>query len=181
MIINRRKKKLIEKLKDKEHRDAFVEESINVGIPFQIKALREQRGWTQKDFEKHSGMKQALISRWENPNYSKFSLSTLKKIASIFDIGLIIRFVPISDLVKWELNLNTESLKAFSFDEDTYFKEEPEEALVIQSLIPGEESKQCLGITDLNEWQKERKSTELKKQAENILKPKKLQKSRAIL
>ncbi len=123
MIINRRKKKLIEKLKHKEYRDAFVEENINVGIPFQIKALREQRELTQKDFEELSGMKQALISRLENPDYSGFTLATLKKIASVYDIGLIVRFVPISDLVKWDLNLNSESLKALSYKEDPYFKE----------------------------------------------------------
>ncbi len=129
-LYDKRKNKLIEELKDKEYRDAFVEEHIDTGIPFQIKALREQRDLTQKGFEKLSGMKQALISRLENPNYSSFTLSTLKKIASIFDIGLIVRFVPISDLIKWELNLSSDSLEAVSFDEDPYFKEQPEEELI---------------------------------------------------
>ena len=132
-LYNKRKKKLIEELKDKKYRDAFVEESINVGIPFQIKALREQRGLTQKDFEKKYNIKQTEISRWENPNYSKFTLSTLKKIASVFDVGLMVRFVPISNLVEWELNLTTESLKALSFDDDPYFKEQTEETVPISS------------------------------------------------
>lgn len=127
-LYDRRKKKIIEELKDREYRNAFVEESINIGIPFQIKALREQRKLKQKDFEKLSGMKQALISRLENPDYSGFTLATLKKIASVYDVGLIVRFVPISDLVKWELNLDSESLKALSYKDDPYFKEKKKPA-----------------------------------------------------
>ena len=115
-----------EDLKDQEYREAFVSEHIDTGIPFQIRALREQRNLTQKKFEKLSGMKQAAISRLENPDYSGFTLSTLKKIASIYDIGLMVRFVPISDLVEWELNLDSESLKAVSYEDDPYFKETEE-------------------------------------------------------
>jgi transcriptional regulator with XRE-family HTH domain len=118
------------KLKNKEYRDAFVSEHIDTGIPFQIRALRKQRKLNQKKFENKYGIQQALISRWENPNYSGFTLSTLKKIASLLDIGLIVRFVPISDLVEWELNLNTESLRALSFKDDPYFKEQEKETTV---------------------------------------------------
>lgn len=130
-LYNKRKKKLIEELKDKKYRDAFVDESINVGIPFQIKALREQRDLTQKEFEKRYGIKQAAISRLENPNYSRFTLSTLKKIASMLDVGLVVRFVPISNLVEWELNLSSESLKTLSFNEDPYFKEQEKEPTAV--------------------------------------------------
>lgn len=62
----------------------------------------------------------------EDPNYSKFALATLKQLASTFDIGLVVRFVPISDLVKWELNLSSDSLKVLSFDEESYFQEKEE-------------------------------------------------------
>lgn len=130
------KENLLTKLKNKEYRDAFVSEHIDTGIPFQIRALRKQRGLTQKGFEKVSGMKQTLISRLENVNYASFSLSTLKKISSLFNIGLIVRFVPISALVEWELNLNTESLKALSYEDDPYFKEEPEGEMTAELLIP---------------------------------------------
>jgi transcriptional regulator with XRE-family HTH domain len=125
-LYDRKKNKLIEDLKNKEYRDAFVEESISVGISFQIKALREQRNLTQEDFEKKSGMKQSQVSLLENPNHSGFSIATLEKIAAIYDVGLMVRFVPISDLVKWELNLDSESLKALSYKDDPYFIE-PEE------------------------------------------------------
>lgn len=134
MITDKRKKKLIEELKNKEYRDAFASEHIDTGIPFQIKTIREQRRWSQKELGEnvHEAMKQELISRLEDPDYSKFTLATLKRLASAFDVGLIVRFVPISDLVEWELGLTSESLKAVSFDQDSYFEDKPEENIPAQ-------------------------------------------------
>ncbi len=123
MNINRRKEKLIHRLRDREHRDAFVSAQIDVGIPFQIRALREQRNETQAALSARTGMAQAWISKLENINYKGFSLKTLKKVASMFDVGLVIRFVPISQLVEWELNLSNDSLLVPSFGDEPYFKE----------------------------------------------------------
>lgn len=122
-LYDKRKAKLISNLKDKEYRDAFVEESINVGIPFQIKALRKQREWTQKDLGKCSDMKQTRISLMEDPSYSSFTLSTLKELASAFDVGLLVRFAPFSELVDWEINLAPDSLEVPSFNQESYFTE----------------------------------------------------------
>ena len=44
MNIIKRRKRIIEDLKDKEYRDAFAVEHIDTGVPFQIRALREQKG-----------------------------------------------------------------------------------------------------------------------------------------
>ena len=117
-----RKRKIIEKLKNKEYRDAFAVEHIDTGIPFQIRALREQNGreWTQKELGVRTGMAQETISRIEDPNYGKLTLKTLKKLASAFDVGLMVRFVPFSELVDWELSLTPASLEAASFDKDSY-------------------------------------------------------------
>jgi transcriptional regulator with XRE-family HTH domain len=117
-----RREKLKAQLKDKIYRDAFVSEHIDTGIPFQIRALRKQRKLTQKELSVITGMAQERISVAENPNYSRFNIKTLKRIASAFEVALIVRFVPISELVKWELNLSSETLEAVSFDEDPYFR-----------------------------------------------------------
>ena len=122
MNAEKHKERLIARLKDKEHRDAFVSVHIQIGIPFQIRALREQKGWTQKELADRAGKKQAWIAQIENPNYSGFSLKTLLRIASVFDVGLMVRFAPISALVKWELELSPESLRVQSFEEERYFK-----------------------------------------------------------
>lgn len=125
MIIAKRKQALFEELKDKNYRNAFVAEHVNIGIPFQIRALREQKPWTQQELAEKAGKKQSWISKIENTNYRGFSLSTLLEIASVFDVGLEVRFVPLSELVEWELNLSNESLNVPSFEEDPYFKGDP--------------------------------------------------------
>ncbi len=128
MTSNKRKERLLKGLKDKRQRDAFVSAQIDTGIPFQIKVLREQKPWTQKELGEHSNptMDQVRISILEDPNYGKITLTTLKRLASAFDVGLVVRFVPFSELVEWELNLDSESLKVLSYDEETYFQEQEE-------------------------------------------------------
>ena len=145
MIISKRRKRMKEDLKDKEYREAFVSEHIDTGVPFQLKALRNQREWTQVDFEKHTGITQPEISRYENVNYSKFTLATLKKLASAFDIGLMVRFVSFSELTEWELNLKPESLEAESFDKESYFKEKSE-VLPTDEPIISKQEEQALGV-----------------------------------
>jgi len=44
-------------------------------------------------------MNQNAISRLENPYYGKSTLTTLKRIASAYDVGLLVEFVPFSRLV----------------------------------------------------------------------------------
>jgi len=39
---------LLEKLTDPTYREAFISEEIDVGIPMQLRAMREKRGWNQK-------------------------------------------------------------------------------------------------------------------------------------
>lgn len=126
MNIVKRKEKLITKLKNKEYRDAFVAALIATGIPFQIETLRKQRKWNQKKLGELADMAQESISRLEDPNYGKLNLNTLKRLAAAFDIGLMVRFVPFSELVNWEINLSLESLEVSSFCSESYFKEQPE-------------------------------------------------------
>jgi len=118
----KRKKRLIDELKDKEYRDSYVSSSVDVGIAFQIRALRKQRDLTQNQFADIIGIKQERVSALENPDKTP-NVSTLKKIASALEIGLSVKFVPISDLVKWDLNLSSDSLEVSSFEHDPYFKE----------------------------------------------------------
>lgn len=117
------KEELIFNLKDKEYRDAFVASHINNGIPFQMRALREQRGWTQEKLAKIARKKQEAICRLENPNYGSFTLATLEEMASAFDVALMVRFVPFGELVEWDIKLSSGSLEVLSFDNDSYFQE----------------------------------------------------------
>ena len=127
MNTDQEREALKQRLKDKECRDAFVSAYVDETIPFQIRALRDQesRKWTQQDLANRAGMKQERISTLENPNYGSYSLRILKQLAATFDVALMVRFVPFSDLAEWKLHLSSDSLEVQSFDQEDYFKEKP--------------------------------------------------------
>jgi len=108
-------------LNDPEYRHQFVEEEINVGLAFQIRALRNRQKLTQDELAKLLGGKQSLVSSWENPNYGKYTLGTLKDLAKAFDVALLVRFVPFSKLVDWTANLTQESIAPPSFKEEEQY------------------------------------------------------------
>lgn len=113
---------LVAKLSNKAYRDVFVSEQINTGLAFQIRALRDQRGWSQGELGTRAEMAQPRISVMEDANYARFSLNTLKRLASAFDVGLVVRFAPFSELVGNFENLTARSLEAASFAEDKFFQ-----------------------------------------------------------
>src|SRR5262249_31523322 len=65
---------------------------LNLWIAQQIRALREQRGWTQATLAGKAQMKQSRISTLEDPNYSSWSVTTLKRLARAFDVALAVEF-----------------------------------------------------------------------------------------
>jgi transcriptional regulator with XRE-family HTH domain len=114
------KTKLIAKLRDKEYRDAYVEEKVSTSLPFQIRALREQpeRQWSQAELGKRAGMRQNAISRLEDAESGTPSISTLLRLAHAFDVALLIKFVPFRKLLSEFADLSTEALQVNSFDKD---------------------------------------------------------------
>jgi transcriptional regulator with XRE-family HTH domain len=103
----------------------FVESHLNKGLAFQIRSMRDQAEWSQGQLAEKVSMNQNAISRLENPNYGKATITTLKRIAAAFDVGLVIRFVPFSQMVDWvsgtphlDEGLSQESLRVPNFDQD---------------------------------------------------------------
>jgi len=167
--INKHKKRLLAELEDKEYRDAYVSSSIDVGIAFQIRALREQVPWTQAELAEKVNMKQERISVLENPSRSP-TISTLKRLANTFDVGLMIRFVPISDLVEWELNLSSGSLKVPGYKDDSYFKEYTDEEIPKNLLEePAQPSRTENAIKEALDSKQKETTTQLSKNTRNLL------------
>jgi transcriptional regulator with XRE-family HTH domain len=111
--------KLLAKLKgSKQRRDLFVAGQIKTAIPFQVRALRDKKGWTQAQLGAELGMTQTNVSRLESPGYGRLNITTLQRIASVFDVALIVRFVPFSELMRWTDNLSPEVMAPQSFEEE---------------------------------------------------------------
>lgn len=112
-------RKTTERLKkSKQHRAAYVASQINIGVPFQIRALRKQRKWDQKTLAEEAGMAQPRISAMENAGYGSFTLDTLKRLASAFDVALIVRFSPFSELIRWSDKFSPDDFAVPSFEEE---------------------------------------------------------------
>lgn len=103
--------RLRNEFQDKEYAHAFVDSFLNASIATQIKVLRQQRGWTQKQLASEAGMEQSRISLLENVNYDKWSISTLKKLAEAFDITLNVSFEAFTDKIDDIVGFNRESLE----------------------------------------------------------------------
>ena len=105
-------------LRNKKYRDAFVRSQINVGIPFQVRALREKRGWNQTQLAEASGMLQPRISTIERPGGSKLNLETLLRLATAFDVGLVVKFAPFSAILRWSQDFSPDTFEVPSFEQD---------------------------------------------------------------
>lgn len=105
-------------INDKAFRDAFVYEHVKRVIPYQLRAMRKERKWTQGDLGKAVGKPRNVVNRLENPNYGKLTLKTLFEIASGCDVALLVRFVPFSRLLKESEDLSLEALSAASVTGD---------------------------------------------------------------
>jgi len=132
---NEIRQQIVHKLTNKEYRDIWFAEQINTGLSFQIRGLREQRGWSQAELGQQAGMAQSRISLMEDANYARFSLATLERLASAFDVGLMVRFKPYSCLVDDFVELDSSVLNMPSFEGDNFTSETlPNETLDLKSL-----------------------------------------------
>lgn len=106
------------RLESKRARDAFVAAELINGIASQIRVLRQQRGWSQKDLADKLGTSQGVVSRLEDPSYGRFSIKTLLDLGCIFDVSIVARFLPFSQAVPVTWDTRKEALEAEPFDED---------------------------------------------------------------
>ena len=107
------------KLANKKYRNAFVSSRISQTIAFQLRVLRQRARLSQAALARELGTNQNAICRMENPRYGKMTISSLRKLATHFDVGLVVRFAPYSEIVDWATNLSTESIAVPDFDHDT--------------------------------------------------------------
>lgn len=108
--------RLLRKLSRKEYRDAYVAENVRTGIAYQIRALREQRGWTQEDLGERIGAGQSGVARLEDPDYGRLNVSSLLKVAAACDVGLIVKFASFQEMILRSRDVSPEALEVPSWD-----------------------------------------------------------------
>lgn len=106
---------------DPEYRHSYVEADLAARLATQIRRLREDRGWSQKELAQKAGTQQSAISKLEDPGYGRYSLSLLQKLATVFDVALDVTFVPFSTAAHKAV-AGQEELSVVSFAADTFFE-----------------------------------------------------------
>jgi len=106
-----------ESLDDEEYRRAYADE-VGTTLALQIRMLRERRALTQQQLADLIGKRQETISQWENPDYGRYTLSTLRSLAEAFDVAPVFRLGSFSELVDWVADLSPDKLAPPSFKED---------------------------------------------------------------
>jgi transcriptional regulator with XRE-family HTH domain len=93
-----------------------VADQIRTSVAFQIRALRDQRDWTQKDLAEKAGKPTNSISRLEDPDYGKLTLTTLLEMAKAFDVALLVQFVEYDDWLNRMADVSPPALRKRSFN-----------------------------------------------------------------
>lgn len=78
--------------RDKNFRHQLAFTVLGRGLARQIYLMRRDRGWTQKELAARVGVSQARIAFLEQW-CGNASITTLKRIAVVFDVALIVRFI----------------------------------------------------------------------------------------
>lgn len=144
------KRSLRKKLNDQQYRDAFVASRIAQTIAMQLRILRQREGLSQADLARELGTSQNAVSRMENPKYGKPSISTLRKMAAFFKVGLIVRFAPLSEIADWTTTLTSKSVDVPALEHDTGFVDRMPIGFEYGDFVPV--SKVVGGTADLLEF-----------------------------
>lgn len=114
------KERLLEELRDAEYRRGFIEGHAKDTIAFQLRMLRKAEKWEQRDVAEKLGNPklQPMISRYENPDYGRYSITTLLELASVFNVALVVRFAPFSELLEWDWSSDAATLCPSSYEKD---------------------------------------------------------------
>ena len=111
-------KNFYQDLKKKEFREAVVSHKLRTHIAFQIRKMREDRGWTQRKLAEQAGTSQSAIARLEDPDYGKLNISTLLKLANGFDVGLKVEFSSFPSILEELEGLSSRTLAVTSFADE---------------------------------------------------------------
>lgn len=117
-------------LTDKKSRAAYIKAKLGVIVPSQIRALRMKSDMPrQSDLAKEAGMQQSRISMFETPGAANVTLETLAWLAAIFKVGVIVKFVPFSEMLRWENTFSQDDFAVTKIDDDREFLQPSQAAL----------------------------------------------------
>lgn len=120
--MNERSKWISKLLNSFEMRTAYIKAKLGILVPSQIRALRLQSNMPrQRDLAVAAFLHQSRISMFETPGMANITLDTLAKLAAAFKVGVIVKFVPFSKMLRWENEFSQDSFDVVTLDKDEDF------------------------------------------------------------
>ncbi|MBI3603518.1 MAG: helix-turn-helix transcriptional regulator [Nitrospirae bacterium] len=142
--MSERSKRISRLLTDQNSRFSYVRAKLGILVPSQIRAVRLKSDLPrQADLAREAGMLQSRISMLETPGAANVTLDTLARLAAVFKVGLLVKFVPYSEMLQWENTFSQDSFDVVRLDRDAAFLR-PELAAVAGTRSVRE----LLGATD---------------------------------
>ena len=83
----------LEKLRQKEYRDAYLRAQVHNWVAYQFQSLRKKLRLTQSEMSKRVEKPQSVVSRLESEDYRGVSVQTLLDFACAMDVALVVQFV----------------------------------------------------------------------------------------
>jgi transcriptional regulator with XRE-family HTH domain len=105
-----------------DSRTSYIKAKLGVLVPSQIRSLRLQSEMPrQSDLAKAAGLHQSRISMFETPGAANMTIETLARLAAAFKVGLMVKFVPMSEMLRWENQYSQDAFTALPIEKDTEF------------------------------------------------------------
>lgn len=104
-----------QQISDEADRREFVADQVSVRIALAVRAIREERGLSQAELGELAGTTQSAISRLEDPDSGKPSVTTLLKVAAALDVPLSVTFPDWEDWFREGLRLRRADLRRRTF------------------------------------------------------------------
>ena len=103
---------------DPEYRQEFISSEIDIGLPMQLREMREARGLETELCGGKDRDQQPRFSLMESRATGNFSLNTLKKMAALFDAGPDVSFVPWGEMIDFVESMSHRRLSILSFGDE---------------------------------------------------------------
>lgn len=87
---------------DRAYRHAYTSAYVGDFLAMQLHSMRIREGLTQSDAAKRAITSQSQVSALES-SCENASLASLRKFAALYDVALVVKFVPFSELARLSL------------------------------------------------------------------------------
>lgn len=122
--MNERSQQICRLQTSQQSRASYIKAKVGVLVPAQIRGLRvssiNPSMPFQKDLAREAEVHQSRISMFETPGMANMTLETLSKVAAALRVGLIVKFVPFSEMLRWDNEFHPD-YNVTRLDEDMEF------------------------------------------------------------